>query len=94
MTGVEGSTARLIHAGWTERKDHGKVASLHYPDGQIRIEHACRTVDGLLLITAPALQLDNGHRVTQTEPLTVRPSIACGDCGLHGYIIDGSWQDC
>lgn len=94
MSAFEGPTARLIHHDWTERKDHGRVSSLHYPDGQIRIEHACRVVDGVLLYTAPALQLANGHSVTQAEPLTVQPSIACGDCGLHGYIVEGVWRDC
>lgn len=89
---------RLIHPGWTKRLDHGyrlpgpgKVYSLHYPDGSIRIEHTCRQVGEDQLITAPALILDAGHVVQQEDPLTVTPSILCADCGLHGFITNGIW---
>jgi hypothetical protein len=85
--------AVLAEPGWIERMDHGRVHSLHYPDFQIRIEHACRVVEGVTLITAPALQLAQGHVVTQVDPLTITPSILCTDCGLHGFITNGVWHE-
>lgn len=29
--------------------------------------------------------------VESKDPMTVRPSIQCGACGLHGWITDGQW---
>jgi len=29
--------------------------------------------------------------VEQQEPLTVTPSILCGECGVHGFIREGQW---
>lgn len=29
--------------------------------------------------------------VTQTDPLTVTPSIQCSGCGTHGFITAGAW---
>jgi hypothetical protein len=84
----------LVPSGYIDRQDHGRVHSVHYPDGTIRIEHQCKVVSDTRFVIAPSLQLENGHTVTQIEPLTVQPSIACPDCGLHGYIIEGAWQDC
>jgi hypothetical protein len=31
------------------------------------------------------------HTLVQREPLTLSPSLACGQCGQHGYIRDGRW---
>ena len=33
----------------------------------------------------------NGWQVSQTDPLTVMPSILCGRCKTHGFINDGKW---
>jgi hypothetical protein len=32
-----------------------------------------------------------GWTVETKQPLTVRPSVHCGDCGLHGWITSGQW---
>ena len=32
-----------------------------------------------------------GWTVETKAPLTVRPSVQCGDCGLHGWITNGQW---
>lgn len=34
----------------------------------------------------------NGWTIEQREPLTVRPSILCRRCGLHGWITNGRWE--
>ena len=34
---------------------------------------------------------DNGWQVSQTDPLTVMPSILCGRCKIHGFINGGKW---
>jgi hypothetical protein len=87
----------LRQPGWTRRDDHGSgVASLHYADGAIRIEHSCtRPRDGMTLLVAPMLTKQGepgGHQVTSLDPLTVSPSILCDDCGLHGFIVAGRWH--
>lgn len=83
----------LTPAGYTRAVDHGRVTSLHYPDGTVRIRHECtRQRDGQTLVAAPALTTP-GHVVVSTDPVTVTPSILCEDCGLHGYITDGVWLD-
>lgn len=33
-----------------------------------------------------------GWRIVAIKPLTVQPSISCSDCGLHGFIVDGTWK--
>lgn len=73
--------------------DHGVVQTLWYPGGSVGVRHVChRTRDGLTVIAAPRLQLDNGHHIISTDPVTVTPSILCDDCGLHGFITDGVWR--
>lgn len=32
-------------------------------------------------------------KVESLEPLTISPSVKRGECGCHGYIRDGKWQD-
>lgn len=95
---------RIVDPGWTKRichiNDDGPLAdvySLHYPDGTIRIEHRCKALPGdpaRQVVCAPALQLSGGHRVVDLAPLTIEPSIACGDCALHGFIRSGRWVPC
>lgn len=65
---------------------------------RIAIEHVCtRPRDGMTLRVAPFLTADKpsqrGHQLLSEDPLTVSPSILCGDCGLHGFIRDGHWTD-
>ena len=58
------------------------------PDN-IGVRHTCKTIDDATLIIAPRL---TDHTVTGPEDsLTIRASIACGDCQLHGWITDGRW---
>ena len=33
----------------------------------------------------------SGWTVVTKEPLTVSPSILCGQCGLHGFWREGKW---
>ena len=86
----------LVRLGWSRAVDHGKVQSLHYPDGTIRVRHEChaaRWPDNLRLVVAPALTVP-GHIVVSVDPVTIAPSILCEDCGLHGYIENNAWRDC
>lgn len=32
-----------------------------------------------------------GWTLISVEPLTISPSIRCGNCGEHGFIRDGQW---
>lgn len=86
----------LVQSGW-ERSvfiPHAGGPSyrvLFYPDGRARFEHRCDRGDRGTVVCAPALQLGDGHEIVQLEPLTIRPSILCPDCGTHGFITDGRW---
>lgn len=86
--------------GWINRVDHGAgVHTLHYgDDASIRVEHLCaHPRAGTTLLIAPLLTSVNqpgGHQVTSRDPLTITPSILCGDCGLHGYVTNGEWRAC
>lgn len=66
---------------------------LFYPDGAVRFRHTCdRTAqDRGVIICAPLLRIGNGHSIRQRTPLTISPSIRCGDCSLHGWVHDGTW---
>lgn len=48
--------------------------------------------DGLFVkIVAPRL---TNHTVTRNERgVTVRASILCPDCGVHGFVTDSRWED-
>ena len=49
--------------------------------------------DGMLVkVVAPRL---SKHTITGPESaLTIRASILCPDCGLHGFVTDGAWAAC
>ena len=83
----------IRHKGWTKETAVGNgIVALYYPDGSIGISHECLLPrSGYHVLYAPKLQLDNGHSITELEPLTVTPSILCGECGLHGFITNGKW---
>lgn len=57
-----------------------------------RFEHRCdRSASNRgVIICAPSLHDDHVMSGTMEKP-TVRASIACPDCGLHGFITDGRW---
>ncbi|MEV6897464.1 DUF6527 family protein [Amycolatopsis sp. NPDC051372] len=64
-------------------------------DGEhVEFRHPCSANGGLDPDPAfAALPIGkNGWSIEQREPLTVRPSINCKRCGLHGWITDGRWE--
>lgn len=98
-------TAMLVEPGWSKSvvcnaAGRDGVRALFYEDGTVRIEHKCKVIEDEMdgsrtqVICAPRLQLGNGHTVVTEEPLTVVASIACPDCGLHGFITNGRWVPC
>lgn len=82
----------------------GGAALLWFPDDdshdphRIGIEHVCsrwpddQEPDGeFVKIVAPALHPN--HTVTMKDgKVTIRASIACPDCGLHGFVTNGQWE--
>lgn len=85
----------LTELGYDRIVDHGRVQTVWYPDGRVRARHECHLPRADMdVFSAPLLQLSNGHTIVSTDPVTVSPSIACGDCGLHGFLTDGVWRDC
>lgn len=58
-----------------------------------RFEHLCdRTASNRgVIICAPSLHDDHVISGTTEKP-TVRASVLCPDCGLHGFITDGRWS--
>lgn len=89
--------ATLVEPDWTRAVDLGDDrAVLLYADGNVRFRHRCDRAhrDAGVIICAPLLQIGNGHEVVQEDPLTIRASIACGDCPLHGFVTDGRWDPC
>lgn len=96
------SVPNAVPAGWfqsftLEGETHLRLLS--YPDGAVRFEHTCDRGDRGVIVCAPRLQLDGGHTITYSSDEagvrpTVHPSIACGDCGLHGFVTNGRWITC
>ena len=75
----------------SERVLLGAGLTLVWEEGEAQpsIEHRCARPDATIL-SAPQLQHDiSGSR----EAPTIRPSVLCSDCGLHGWITDGKWTD-
>lgn len=66
---------------------------------ELGFRHTCaswpdeREADGTFTkVVAPRL---TNHTVTGPEDaLTIRPSILCPNCGLHGHVTDGRWVPC
>lgn len=60
-------------------------------------EHVCKEWDDdqepdgkFVKVVAPRL---TNHTVTRTEQgVTVRASIACPDCGVHGFVTHSRWE--
>lgn len=97
------SAHRFIFGDVADRIDVGGGVHLlvfsddsHAPHN-IGVEHACmrwadeQEPDGeFVKVIAPSLS--PAHVVTGEPPtLTIRASIACPDCGLHGVVTDGRW---
>lgn len=54
-------------------------------DGRVVIEHDCNG-------RRNTATLNNAEwTIVQEEPLEVKPSVACGDCNLHGWITGGEF---
>jgi hypothetical protein len=76
---------------WSIPGRHWRGATFH---GIVRFEHVCDRGERGVIICAPAIQIGNGHTLTTTPGgPTVRASIQCGDCGLHGFVTEGKWAD-
>jgi hypothetical protein len=94
MTGLDDDVVTvLVEPGWDTREEVGPgIFLLHYPNDVRRIEHTCTRLDhpGSTIVCSPHLSAE--HRLTGgLGHATVEPSIACGRCGLHGWIRDGKW---
>ena len=92
--------AFLTPRGWTHADpigslDRRALRLLTYQDGTVRFEHRCDRGERGTIICAPALMLGQGHTLTRNDlgQPTVRASIACPDCGTHGFVTDGRWSD-
>lgn len=89
--------AECVEPGWTTQDLIDLERSLlTYPDRTIRFQHRCDRGPRGIIICAPALQIGNGHTLTRgiDDQPTVVASIACPDCGTHGYVTDGRWEPC
>ena len=74
-----------------------RIGAIHehpYPTGTYRHGYCA----GMVWFDVPATyvveQRDRVHakwQIIQESPLTLTPSIRCGDCGLHGFVRDGKW---
>ena len=89
MTGMAEDSAMSPEGYTNEIRLTGAVSVLLYKVGPPRIRHHCKVVDGQALIVAP--KLSGRHTVVAWEPLSIVPSILCPDCGLHGYVTNGTW---
>lgn len=71
--------------------DDDRLALVELTAGGFAVAHRCKEVGvGDRLVCDPALV---DHTVTGEWPaMTVRPSVLCPDCGLHGFITDGRWS--
>lgn len=82
--------------------DGREVALLLYGDGTVRVLHECHFIQGSRdrLVCAPALRIGDGHDIHAEDigcglmSITVSPSIACPDCGLHGFVRANRWEAC
>lgn len=52
-------------------------------DGHVQFTHECRNGTETTVLPSPP------WKVTNTEPLTVEPSVHCTECGWHGWIHGG-----
>lgn len=86
-----------VDPGFTEVVELGGSdhAILFYPDGTAAFAHTCDRGARGVIRCSPLLQLERGgHVISQREPLTITPSILCGDCGTHGFVVNGAWNGC
>jgi hypothetical protein len=103
MADSDKQTPRAVESGWQwidllgtyTIRDDGEVlpamALVGYPDGRIAFRHVCDRGERGVIVCAPFLRLDGGHRLVSRYPLTITPSILCPDCNTHGFVTDGQW---
>jgi hypothetical protein len=82
-----------VDPGWHERSPLGAdLFLLRYGSDTLRLEHICDRGDRGVIKCSPLICTDPGwHSIIGVDPLTISPSILCPDCGLHGFIRDGTW---
>lgn len=90
----------LAHISYDDVVDATPIAGGAHPmrllwrDGAPpRFEHRCdRSSTGRgVIVCAPSLHPDHVVSGDRSAP-TVRASVFCSDCGLHGWITDGRWH--
>jgi hypothetical protein len=46
------------------------------------------------LLTETMLPIGPGYWVYDVGTDSVAPSLSCGDCGTHGWWVNGKWDSC
>jgi hypothetical protein len=89
-----GPVAKRVNVGLiVGHQAENSIDILFMEDGEVRFSHVCRLArSGQVMRIAPRLQIGDGHTVVTREPLTIVASILCGDCGIHGFVTDGTWR--
>ena len=82
VTSSEPSPVTLL---WVRDSSDGVV--------RVRVSHRCdRGARGVIICAPHLTEGEAGHVVTFSGDVpTITPSIACDDCGLHGYVTSGRW---
>jgi hypothetical protein len=91
-----------IDPGWRRAVKVGPTgkAVLFYDDGTVRFAHRCDRGERGIIDCSPLLQIGPGHEdpgpgheIVSEDPLTIRPSILCPDCGTHGWFTESRWSE-
>lgn len=90
----------IAYAGWHPDRELNPQ-SAHLPDVEkycLLLQHNCngdRRANGCVLDGEVSRELHPSPRarwtVEEWEPLTLRESLLCRACGLHGFIKHGRW---
>lgn len=62
-----------------------KNVAVRLEDGRVVIEHDCNGRRNTATLNNTEWQ------IVSAEPLTVEPSVHCGDCDLHGWVTSGEF---
>jgi hypothetical protein len=95
---VTEAVPNVVEPGWSARTTitapGGRFFRLvWWSDTKVGFEHRCDRGPRGVIVCAPLLAIGAGHHVTGVTRPTVRASVLCDDCGLHGFITDGVWSD-